>query len=170
MNKIAMTQSASRQALWFLLVGASAAGVHFLVLISVVSFIALSPAWANVVAFLVAFIVSFFGHFYLTFRQANNRELNSALQPSLQKTINQDNSTLNEYQNIQVTKSSWQHSPPILLKWFASSVIGFLANQSLFVLGLNWFSERYYMLIWLVVTGVITIMTFSLGKLWAFKS
>jgi hypothetical protein len=45
-----------------------------------------------------------------------------------------------------------------------------MANQGLFVLGLSWFGEGYYMLIWLVVTGVITVMTFTLGKLWAFKS
>ena len=53
---------------------------------------------------------------------------------------------------------------------WATVAAGFMANQGLFVLGLDWFGERYYMLIWLVVTGVITVMTFALGKLWAFKS
>ncbi|MDN5566794.1 MAG: GtrA family protein [Psychrobacter sp.] len=141
MNKIAMTQAASRQALWFLIVGASAAGVHFLVLISVVSLTTISPAWANVIAFLLAFIVSFLGHFYLTF----------------------DTST---------TSTLYENKRPLhaLLKWFASSVIGFAANQGLFLLGLNWFGERYYIFIWLVITAIITVMTFALGKLWAFKS
>lgn len=141
MNKIALTQSASRQALWFLVVGASAAAVHFLVLISVVSFTTISPAWANVIAFLLAFIVSFLGHFYLTF-------------------------------NTSTTSSLYKDKPALhtLLKWFASSVIGFAANQGLFVLGLNWFGERYYIFIWLVITAIITVMTFALGKLWAFKS
>ena len=146
MNKTAMTPSASRQALWFLLVGASAALVHFLILVGVVNSTSLSPAWANVVAFLIAFIVSFFGHFYLTFNQSSART------------------------RINETSSSWRRSLPILMKWFASSVLGFLANQSLFVLGLNWFGEHYYIVIWLIVTGVITVMTFALGKLWAFKS
>ncbi|WLP95679.1 GtrA family protein [Psychrobacter sp. M13] len=141
MNKIAMTQSASRQALWFLVVGASAAAVHFLVLISVVSFTTISPAWANVIAFLLAFIVSFLGHFYLTFSTSTTSSLYKDRQPL--------------------------HT---LLKWFASSVIGFAANQGLFVLGLNWFGESYYIFIWLVITAIITVMTFALGKLWAFKS
>lgn len=137
MNKTAINQSTSKQALWFLLVGASAAAVHFLVLVSVVSLSTISPAWANAVAFSVAFVVSFLGHFYLTFR-TNTTNKTSAL--------------------------------PTLIKWFLSSIIGFLANQSLFVLGLSWFGERYYILVWLVVTGIITVMTFALGKLWAFKS
>lgn len=151
MNKIAMTQSASRQALWFLIVGASAAGVHFLVLVSVVSFTATSPAWANVIAFLLAFIISFLGHFYLTFDKT-----------STIASTNTSSSTSTLYK-----KSSTLHT---LIKWFASSVVGFIANQGLFILGLNAFGERYYILIWLVVTGVITVMTFALGKLWAFKS
>lgn len=131
------TTSTSKQALWFLVVGASAALVHFLVLISIVGTTSISPAWANVFAFLVAFMVSFIGHFYLTFRQSTGIK----------------NSALN-----------------ILLKWFTSSAAGFIANQGLFVLGMTWFGEHYYMLIWLIVTGVITVMTFALGKLWAFKS
>lgn len=157
MNKVAIktptTTSTSQQALWFLVVGASAALVHFLVLVSIVSLTTITPTWANVMAFLLAFIVSFFGHFYLTFRQ-----------PSSSDTQNNPN-------NKQTTRAfSWRNSLPTLLKWFASSAVGFAANQSLFVLGLNWFGERYYILIWIVVTGIITVMTFSLGKLWAFKS
>lgn len=145
--------STSQQALWFLVVGASAALVHFLVLVSIVSLTTITPTWANVMAFLLAFIVSFFGHFYLTFRQS----LPSDAQ--------------NNHNNKQTTYTfSWRRSLPTLIKWFASSAVGFAANQSLFVLGLSWFGERYYILIWIVVTGIITVMTFSLGKLWAFKS
>ncbi|MGP9687526.1 GtrA family protein [Psychrobacter sp. AOP22-C1-C5] len=148
-----LTASTSQQALWFLIVGASAALVHFLVLVSIVSLTTTTPTWANVIAFLLAFVVSFFGHFYLTFRQSPSPYGHS------------DNS--NE-QNFHVP--SWRNSLPTLIKWFTSSAVGFAANQSLFVLGLNWFGERYYILIWIVVTGIITVMTFSLGKLWAFKS
>ncbi|MFC6204513.1 GtrA family protein [Psychrobacter urativorans] len=162
MNKIAITQSASQQALWFLAVGASAALVHFLILISVVNFTTVSPAWANVVAFLIAFIVSFFGHFYLTFSQSNSS--------TDKHSSNNDDYIKNRRTSVNKTPSSWRHSLPILLKWFASSLLGFIANQSLFVLGLSWFGELYYIIIWLVVTGVITVMTFALGKLWAFKS
>ncbi len=137
MNKV-ISQPASKQALWFLLVGGCAAGVHFLVLLGVVSLTTITPIWANAIAFLVAFIVSFSGHFYLTFNQAGLNKKNAML--------------------------------PILAKWFASSAIGFAANQSLFVLGINWLGERYYLLVWFVITGIITVMTFVLGKLWAFKS
>jgi len=58
----------------------------------------------------------------------------------------------------------------MLVKWFASSVAGFIINQGLFVWGLSWFGERYHIPIWLIVTAIITVMTFALGKLWAFKS
>ena len=174
MNKIAITQSASQQALWFLAVGASAALVHFLILISVVNFTTFSPAWANVVAFLIAFIVSFFGHFYLTFSQSNSstdkHSSNNDDYDCNNHNGSNDDYIKNRRTSVNKAPSSWRHSLPILLKWFASSLLGFIANQSLFVLGLSWFGERYYIIIWLVVTGVITVMTFALGKLWAFKS
>ncbi len=56
-----------------------------------------------------------------------------------------------------------------LAKWFASSLAGFLANQSLFVLGLHYVGNRYYIPIWFVVTVLVTVMTFALGKWWAFR-
>lgn len=153
MNKMPVTTSTSKQALWFIAVGAIAALVHFLVLVSIVSLTTITPTWANVMAFLLAFVISFLGHFHLTF---------SASDLSFADDKN------NSHQSVK--RPSLAGSLPVLAKWFASSIVGFLANQSLFVLGLNWFGEHYYMLIWLVVTGVITVMTFSLGKLWAFKS
>ena len=148
MNKTAGIKSASLQALRFLAVGASAALVHFLILISIVNFTTITPAWANVVAFLIAFVVSFFGHFYLTFKPA-------------------DHSTENTQHN-NGKKNSNKHLSA-LGKWFSSSALGFMANQGLFVLGLRSFGEQYYILIWLIVTAIITVMTFALGKFWAFK-
>lgn len=150
MNNTVETQSNSMQALWFLAVGASAALVHFLVLVSIVNFTTTTPAWANLGAFLLAFVVSFFGHFYLTFKQSDHSNKN------VQHKNNNSNSK--------------KRHLPALGKWFSSSAAGFIANQGLFVLGLRWFGEQYYMLIWLLVTGVITVMTFALGKFWAFKS
>lgn len=60
---------------------------------------------------------------------------------------------------------AWQRS---LWRWLASSVAAFLLNQALFVLGLAWFGRAWYALIWLVVTAVVTVLTFALGKFWAF--
>lgn len=56
-----------------------------------------------------------------------------------------------------------------LIKWFVSAVSGFILNQGLFLLGLAWLGESYYLLIWLVVTGIVTALSFLMGKLWAFK-
>ena len=147
-------KSSSKQALWFLIVGASAALVHFLMLVSIVNVTTTRPALANIFAFLIAFIVSFIGHFYLTFRHP--------IPDTIGSYPNQDNASAS-YR----TKTNTLQT---LLKWFTSSAAGFALNQGLFVLGLNWLGERYYMLIWLVVTVIITVMTFALGKLWAFKS
>lgn len=151
MNKTIAKNSASLQAFWFLAVGASAALVHFLVLVSIVNFTTVTPTWANVSAFLIAFVVSFFGHFYLTFKQS--KQLNESNQHSRSKA-----------------RSNTSKHLAVLGRWFSSSVAGFIANQGLFVLGLSWFGEQYYIFIWLIVTGVITVMTFTLGKFWAFKS
>lgn len=56
-----------------------------------------------------------------------------------------------------------------LFKWFMSAITGFMLNQGLFVLGLAWLGESYYLLIWFIVTGIVTALSFLLGKLWAFK-
>ena len=159
MNNAAETKSNSMQALWFLAVGASAALVHFLVLVSIVNFTTFTPAWANVGAFLIAFVVSFFGHFYLTFKQPNTSHETNQNNPHFKSDTIKNNNSEN-YKSKHLSA---------LIKWFSSSAVGFLANQSLFVLGLRWFGEQYYILIWLLVTGVITVMTFALGKFWAFK-
>ncbi|WP_066569398.1 GtrA family protein [Snodgrassella sp. CFCC 13594] len=124
----------SIQAAWFLLVGAAAAGVHFVGLLFWVQVVHVAPAWANVWAFLLAFWVSFSGHYWLTFRQ-------------------------------QMQTASWLAS---LWRWFLSSTSGFALNQLLFVGGLWLFGHSYYVWIWLLVTLLVTILTFVLGKFWAF--
>lgn len=60
----------NRQTLHFLLVGGSAAAVHFAVLQSSVVWLGFSPAWANAFAFCCAFAVSFSGHRHKTFKPA----------------------------------------------------------------------------------------------------
>lgn len=121
------------QAVWFLMVGALAAAVHFFALLALVKWGGVAPAWGNVWAFALAFCVSFGGHFRLTFRHSRH---------------------------------SWLGS---LWRWLASSAGGFLLNQFLFVLGLHWLGERHYAVIWLAVTLLVTLLTFSLGKFWAFR-
>lgn len=54
-------------------------------------------------------------------------------------------------------------------KWFLSSIFGFMLNQIIFVCGTHLFGEQYYVLIWIVATGLVTMMTFLLAKFWAFK-
>ena len=63
-------------------------------------------------------------------------------------------------------KRSWWKS---LWRWFMSSLLGFSLNQALFMLGLLSFGQKYYPLIWLAVTVLVTLCTFSLAKLWAFS-
>lgn len=53
---------------WFVLVGTTASGVHWVVAILGVQYIHLNPLWANLIGWLVAFTVSFSGHYHLTFR------------------------------------------------------------------------------------------------------
>lgn len=61
---------------------------------------------------------------------------------------------------------SWKVS---LTKWFVSSLFGFALNQSIFTAGIIFLGQQYYMLIWLIATGLVTICTFVLAKFWAFK-
>lgn len=58
----------SHQLSSFVLVGASAAMVHWLVVVLLVSGAAWTPLTANVIGWLVAFGVSYSGHYLLTFR------------------------------------------------------------------------------------------------------
>lgn len=193
----ALPIKAPSQALLFLIVGATAAAVHFVALIALVSVLDLTPALANVGAFFMAFGVSFLGHFHLTFKptaalldsQTNNgnniiNKGDCCLYPDILRrapcgTINNNNQrhhlsdcTFLLYQGV-ITKPSFstKKTSPLhaLIKWFASSALGFLVNQALFMTLLYYFGTQHYPLIWLVVTGIITVMTFALGKFWAFN-
>lgn len=124
------------QALWFVLVGAAAAAVHFVALLGLVQGVGLAPAPANAVAFAVAFCVSFGGHFRLSFRHLRARR-------------------------------SWLAS---MWRWLLSSLAAFGFNQALFVLCLNYWGEGVYVWLWLAVTAVVTLLSFALGRLWAFRA
>jgi putative flippase GtrA len=65
-------KTVSRQGVWFGLVGATAAAMHFFCLVLLVQYAQLAPTLANPVAFLCAFIISFIGHYHLTFRKAQH--------------------------------------------------------------------------------------------------
>ena len=60
--------STRQRVAWFLIVGATAAAVHWGVVVGLVSAQGLKPLLANVVGWLVAFVFSFLGHYHLTFR------------------------------------------------------------------------------------------------------
>lgn len=55
-----------------------------------------------------------------------------------------------------------------LWRWLASSLGGIACNQALFVLGLRHFGQAAYPAIWLVVTALVTLLTFVLARWWAF--
>ena len=63
-------------------------------------------------------------------------------------------------------KADWRKS---CAKWLISSVIGFLLNQALFTSGLYLWGAKYYIFIWIVATGLVTVLTFVLARFWAFK-
>lgn len=62
-----------RQLFWFVIVGTSAAFVHWITVVTLVSIWDWPPLGANVIGWLVAFLVSFTGHYRLTFRQHNTQ-------------------------------------------------------------------------------------------------
>jgi putative flippase GtrA len=123
-----------KEAATFIVVGTSAAAVHFLVVWLLVRSTPLSPAWANVPAFWIAFTVSYSGHNLFTF--AGSRR-------SHQRGI---------------------------LRWMAVSIGGFLLNQLLYVSALRWLPEIHYLILLFIVTGMVTLITYFLGKYWAFTS
>jgi putative flippase GtrA len=57
----------ARRVGWFIVVGCTAAAVHFAVVVALVSLTGWPPLVANVIGWLVAFCVSFSGHWHLTF-------------------------------------------------------------------------------------------------------
>ncbi|MGL6029174.1 MAG: GtrA family protein [Legionella sp.] len=64
----------SGQLLFFVSIGASAALVHIITVLSLVTYLELSPLLANVIAFLIAFNVSYLGHRYVTFARLDNQK------------------------------------------------------------------------------------------------
>lgn len=140
------TDNTTIQVSWFTLVGVAAAITHFVMLTLCVEWLALSYALSNLIGFLVAFQVSFLGHYYLTFKK------------------NQTNQYAIDDKQVE-KQAIYQH----LFKWFISAAMGFLANQGLFLLALRYINHHWYWLIWLVVTGIVTVMSFLLAKFWAFR-
>ena len=67
----------SHQISWFVVVGTTAALVHWLVVVALVGTDLLSPLIANVIGWLVAFLFSFTGHYQLTFRHQRGSVLRS---------------------------------------------------------------------------------------------
>lgn len=132
------------QSLRFILVGISAAFTHFISLILLVNVFQYPPLWANFFAFIIAFIISFLGHFFITF--ANWSHTSKSHTPKY---------------------SSFFHK---LSKWLISSIATFSLNQLLFTLSLALFGNSHYIVIWLIITAVVTTISFILGKLWAFKT
>ncbi|HQQ63624.1 MAG TPA: GtrA family protein [Pseudomonadales bacterium] len=61
----------------FLVVGASAAAVHFVVVLLLVQWYALQPLLANIAAFITAFQVSYFGHRFWTFAHTDTQHSQS---------------------------------------------------------------------------------------------
>lgn len=70
------------------------------------------------------------------------------------------------YLTFKATAKIWHQA---LWRWFCSSVAGFVLNQLLFLYGLHLFGQDLYLWIWLVVTMLVTILSFLLGKFWAFR-
>jgi putative flippase GtrA len=67
----------SHQISWFVVVGATAALVHWLVVVALVGASVLAPLIANIIGWLVAFLVSFTGHYQITFRHQRGSLLHS---------------------------------------------------------------------------------------------
>lgn len=63
-----------RHLIYFSGIGVSAAIVHIVVVLYLVTYAQLQPLIANVIAFLTAFNVSYLGHKYLSFSQLNNQK------------------------------------------------------------------------------------------------
>ena len=60
--------------IYFGVTGISAAAVHILTVLALVTYMESKPLIANVFAFLLAFNVSFFGHRYFTFAKLHNQK------------------------------------------------------------------------------------------------
>ncbi len=124
-------QSLKRSVSWFLVVGAMAAFVHYVIAVTLESLGAVRPAWSNIIGFCAAFPVSYIGHRYLSFSGQS--------------------------------KSHQQALP----RFLAIAVFGFLANQTLVLLGLHFTALPFWLLLALVMV-MVAIGTYWLSKHWAF--
>lgn len=120
-----------RSVSWFLLVGALAALVHYLVAVVLEGVYDIQPAWSNLLGFCFAFPVSYVGHRTFSFPDQ--------------------------------TKSHRHAFPRFLLV----AILGFFANQSLLLLGLN-FTALPFWLVLAVVMLLVAVSTYLLSKYWAF--
>ncbi|KTD65967.1 GtrA family protein [Legionella shakespearei] len=68
------TLKLSHRLLFFTGIGGTAALIHILVVLNLVTYLNLKPLLANVFAFLVAFNVSYLGHKYLTFANMHDQK------------------------------------------------------------------------------------------------
>lgn len=128
-----------KEACWYIVIGVAAALTHFSGLYIGVQCLQLSAAQSNIFGFFWAFWVSFLGHFFLTFRRCR---------PSL-------------FEFAPFFKSMY--------RWLATSVGGFLLNQVLYLIGLQLVGVQFYLIVWLIVTLLVTILTFLSGKFWGFR-
>jgi putative flippase GtrA len=69
-----------KQAIRFLIVGALASIVNFIIVWILVHFDVLRPLVANIFAFLIAFNVSYFGHRFLTFSTTSTSHKKASIQ------------------------------------------------------------------------------------------
>ena len=68
-QKMVVAESFKRSAYWFIVVGATAALVHYIIAVTIEHFSLMTPALANIVGFSSAFPVSYVGHRSLSFAQ-----------------------------------------------------------------------------------------------------
>jgi putative flippase GtrA len=60
--------------IYFSSIGATAASVHILVVLCLVTYVQIHPLIANIFGFLIAFNVSYLGHKYVTFSQLQDQK------------------------------------------------------------------------------------------------
>ena len=55
-----------------------------------------------------------------------------------------------------------------ILRWMVVSIGGFLLNQLLYVSALRLLADIHYLILLFIVTCMVTLVTYFLGKYWAF--
>lgn len=54
-------------------------------------------------------------------------------------------------------------------RWFVTSIGGFTLNQLIFLVGIYYLGIEWYRIVWIFATGLVIVITFILGKFWAFS-